>query len=136
MPVEPPDTCEHAHALCDEVAEVVARLGLRLAADKAHTVHIDDRFDFLGFRIQRHTQWGTDRRRVYSYPSVKVAKAVRAKVKEMAGRQTMNMDPAVVFIRLGQILRGWTDYYRHGASRIAFSELDHCLWRRVWKWLR
>ncbi|GAA4897857.1 group II intron reverse transcriptase/maturase [Streptomonospora salina] len=129
-------TVGHAHALRGEVADVAARLGLRLAADKTRTVHIDDGFDFLGFRIQRHTQWGTDRRRVYSYPSVKAAKAVRAKVKEMTGRQTMNMDPAVVFTRLGQILRGWTNYYRHGASKIAFSELDHYVWHRVWKWLR
>ncbi|WP_262391306.1 group II intron reverse transcriptase/maturase [Nocardiopsis sp. CNR-923] len=127
---------EHAEALRVEVADVAAKVGLRLAQDKTRTVHIDDGFDFLGFRVQRHIQWGADRRRVYSYPSAKAAKAVRAKVKEMTGRQTMNMDPAVVFIRLGQILRGWTNYYRHGASKIAFSELDHYLWHRVWKWLR
>ena len=129
-------TREHAENIRDEVATVAATIGLRLADDKTRTVHIDDGFDFLGFRIQRHTQWGTTRRRVYSYPSVKSAHAVRTKVKEMTGRQTLSMEPRRVFIRLGQILRGWTTYFRHGASKIAFSDLEHYLWHRVWKWLR
>lgn len=33
-------------------------------------------------------------------------------------------------------MRGWTTYFRHGASKAAFSELEHYLWHRVWKWLR
>jgi RNA-directed DNA polymerase len=127
---------EHAYAVRDEVAGVAARIGLRLAEDKTHTVHIDDGFDFLGFRIQRHTQWGTDRRRVYTYPSAKAVKTVQAKVKELTGRQTINRNPATVFALLGQTLRGWTNYYRHGASKIIFSELEHYLWHRVWRWLR
>lgn len=129
-------TAEHAHALRGEVAEVAARIGLRLAEEKTHTVHIDDGFDFLGFRIQRHTQWGTTRRRVYTYPSRKAVTTVRGKVKALTGRATLNLDPAVVFALLGQTLRGWTTYYRHGASKTTFSDLEHYLWHRVWTWLR
>ncbi|WP_342769150.1 group II intron maturase-specific domain-containing protein [Flexivirga caeni] len=110
-------TAEQANALRDEVSQVVALIGLRLAEEKTHTVHIDDGFDFLGFRVQRHTQWGTNRRRVYTYPSNRAVKTVRRKVKELTGRQTINQDPAAVFTRLGQILRGWTNYYRHGRRR-------------------
>ncbi len=129
-------TAEHAHALRDEVSQVAARIGLRLAEDKTHTVHIDDGFDFLGFHIQRHTQWGSDRRRVYTYPSRKAVTTVRGKVKALTGRQTLNLDPATVFALLGQALRGWTTYYRHAASATTFSELEHYQWHRVWKWLR
>lgn len=129
-------TREQAGALRDEVADVAAAIGLRLAEDKTRTVHIDDGFDFLGFHIQRHTQWGTDRRRVYTYPCDKAVKTVRSKVKALTGRQTLNMDPDKVFVLLGQTLRGWTNYFRHGASKITFSELEHYLWHRVWKWLR
>ena len=46
-------TGEHARALREEVAAVVAPLGLRLSEAKTRTVHIDKGFDFLGFRIQR-----------------------------------------------------------------------------------
>ncbi len=129
-------TAEQAVMLREEVEAVAATIGLRLADDKTRTVHIDDGFDFLGFRIQRHTQWGTARRRVYSYPSAKAAHAVRTKVKDVTGRQTLSMEPHKVFARLGQILRGWTTYFRHGASKVEFSELEHYLWHRVWKWLR
>src|SRR5262249_21664205 len=60
---------EHVEALGDEVGEVLSRVGLRLAPEKTGIAHIDEGFDFLGFRIQRHRQWGSDRRHVYSYPS-------------------------------------------------------------------
>jgi RNA-directed DNA polymerase len=129
-------TREHAEALRDEVTGVAATIGLRLAEDKTRTVHIDDGFDFLGWHIQRHTQRGSNRRMVYTYPSDKAVTSVRSRVKELTGRQTMNMAPGTVFTLLGQRLRGWTTYFRHGASKITFSELEHYLWHRVWKWLR
>ncbi len=40
---------EHAQALRDEVATVLAPMGLRLSPEKTRVVHIDDGFDFLGF---------------------------------------------------------------------------------------
>ncbi len=64
-------TREHAEALREEVAGTAATIGLRLAEDKTRTVHIDDGFDFLGWHIQRHTQWGSSRRLVYTYPTTK-----------------------------------------------------------------
>lgn len=57
---------EHAEAQWGEVAEVLSEMGLRLALDKTRVVHIDEGFDFLGFRIQRHQQKGSTRRLVYS----------------------------------------------------------------------
>ncbi len=41
-------TREHAEALRAEVTQVLAPLGLRLAADKTSVVHLDEGFDFLG----------------------------------------------------------------------------------------
>ena len=115
---------------------VAATVGLRLAQDKTRTVHIDDGFDFLGWHIQRHTQRGSNRRRVYTYPSTRAVKAVRSRIKALTGRQTINTAPDEIFTQLGMTLRGWTTYFRHGASKAAFSELEHYLWHRVWKWLR
>jgi retron-type reverse transcriptase len=39
----------HAEALREEVAAVLAPLGLRLAPEKTRVVHIDEGFDFLGY---------------------------------------------------------------------------------------
>ena len=64
-------TREHAQALHERVATILKPLGLRLAPDKTSIVGLDEGFDFLGFHIQRHTQRGSSRRYVYSYPSTK-----------------------------------------------------------------
>src|SRR5271165_5254534 len=45
-------TRQHAEALREEAAAVLAPLGLRLAEEKTRTVHIDEGFDFLGFTIR------------------------------------------------------------------------------------
>ena len=49
--------------------------------EKTRIAHLDEGFDFLGFRIQRHRQWGSERRHVYSYPSKKSRATIRRKVK-------------------------------------------------------
>ena len=50
---------EQAPALRDEVAAVLAPMGLRLSPEKTRVVHIDDGFDFLGFHIRRMQKRGT-----------------------------------------------------------------------------
>ena len=45
-------TQEHVEALREEIAEVLAPMGLRLSAAKTRVVHMSDGFDFPGFRIQ------------------------------------------------------------------------------------
>jgi RNA-directed DNA polymerase len=56
----------HAEALQGQVAAVLAPMGLHLAAAKTRTCHIDEGFDFLGFRIQRHRKRGSAKRYVYT----------------------------------------------------------------------
>ena len=50
-----------AEALRDEVAAVLAPMGLRLSDEKTTIAHIDEGFDFLGWRIQRHRKRGADK---------------------------------------------------------------------------
>ena len=55
-----------ADALWGEVATVLALMGLRLSAAKTRVCHIDEGFEFLGWRIQRRTKPGTGKRYVYA----------------------------------------------------------------------
>ena len=59
----------HAERVREDVAAVLAPMGLRLSADKTAVRHIDEGMDFLGHRIQRHLQRGGHKRFVYTYPS-------------------------------------------------------------------
>jgi RNA-directed DNA polymerase len=126
----------HAEELWNEVQGVLDTMGLRLAPDKTQVVHIDEGFDFLGFRIRRHRQKGSDRRLIYTYPASKAITTIRRKVKTATTNSTTTMTADALFRRLGQITRGWAIYFRHGSSSTAYSNLQHYLFWRVWSWLR
>jgi RNA-directed DNA polymerase len=125
---------QHAEALREQVAAVLATLGLRLSPEKTAVCHIDEGFEFLGWRSQRHQQRGSQRRYVYTYPSCTALAAVKQKVRAITG-QTTNQPLTVVLHRLNWVLRGWANYFRHGASSKTFAYLDAFCWRRVIRWL-
>lgn len=128
-------TRAHAEALRDEAAAVLAPMGLRLSEEKTRIAHIDEGFDFLGFRIQRHTKRGTNRRHVYTYPSKKALASIKAKVRTLT-RGATDQSLAVLLHRLNPVLRGWTSYFRHGVSKATFNYLRAFTWQRVVCWLR
>jgi RNA-directed DNA polymerase len=128
-------TCAHTEALREEVAAVLALIGLRLSATKTRICHIDEGFDFLGFRIQRHQKRGVGKRYVYTYPAKKALAAVKVKIRALS-RQDRNQPLAVLLHQLNQVLRGWTSYFKHGVSKATFSYLRAFAWRRVVRWLR
>ena len=74
-------TKAHAEELKHDVAAVLATMGLRLSEEKTMIVHIDEGFDFLGFRIQRQTKRGSHKRYVYTWPAKKAFASIKAKVK-------------------------------------------------------
>ena len=74
--------------LREEVAVVLVPMGLRLSPDKTRVVHIDDGFDFLGFRIQRHRKPGTGKRYVYTFAAKKSVASIRRKVKAITKQGT------------------------------------------------
>jgi RNA-directed DNA polymerase len=128
-------TRAHAQALCEEAAAVLAPMGLRLSAAKTRITHIDEGFDFLGFRIQRRRRAGTNQRYVYTYPSKKALAAIIGKVRTLTHR-TANRSLAVLLYRLNPVLRGWCAYFRHGVSSHTFGYLEAYAWCRILRWLR
>ena len=127
-------TRAHAEALKDEVAAVLATMGLRLSEAKTRIRRIDEGVEVLGWRIQRHQQRGSTRRYVYTYPSKKALAAVKATVRALT--KAMRNQPLTVLLhRLNWVLRGWTTYFRHGSSSATFDYLRAFAWRRVVGWL-
>lgn len=126
----------HAEALLEEVAAVLAPLGLRLSPEKTRVVHIDEGFDFLGFHVRRRRKRGTQKRCVYTVPSTKAVQAVKDRVRNKTRRSTLHMSLAELITSLNRTLRGWATYFRHGVSARVFQLLDHYAWRRIVGWLR
>jgi RNA-directed DNA polymerase len=97
--------------------------------------HIDKGLDFLGWRIQRHQQRGSNRHYIYSYPAKKALAAVMAKVKMLCRQISTNQPLDALLGRLNPAVQGWCAYFRVGVSSSTFSYLRHYLWRTVWRWL-
>jgi RNA-directed DNA polymerase len=128
-------TREDAEALRAETAAVLSTVGLRLSGEKTRVAHIDEGFDFLGFRIRRDYLQGTKKLAVFTYPSKKALASIKAKVKAIS-RQGVNEPLSRLLRRLNGVLRGWTNYFRHGSSSATFGYLSHYTWWRVIRWLQ
>ena len=128
-------TKAHAETLRDQAAYALAPMGLCLSAAKTKICHIDEGFDFLGFCIQRQPKRGSGKLTVYTYPTKKAVHSVTRKVRA-ATRQGLNLPLAVLLDRLAPILRGWTNYFKHGVSKATFDYLRRFTWHRVLLWIR
>ena len=96
----------HAEALREEVAAVLAPLGLHLAPEKTRVVHIDEGFVFLGHLIRRQRKRGTQKHYVYTKPSRKAIASIKDKVKAKTYRSTRHMDLDEMITRLNQVTGG------------------------------
>ncbi|MEV0361025.1 group II intron reverse transcriptase/maturase [Nocardia sp. NPDC050697] len=125
-----------AEALRGEVGTVLAQMGLRLSEEKTKVCHIDEGFDFLGWRIQRRP-WRsrTSKKAVYTYPSKKALASIVGKVRTLTRREN-HRTLADLLRRLNPTLRGWCNYFRHGVSSRTFGYVDHYAFWRVVGWLR
>lgn len=125
-----------AEALWDEVAAVLAPMGLRLSEDKTRICHLDEGFDFLGWRVQRRAWRGrTGKRAVYTYPSKKSLLSVMDKARSLT-RRARHRTLEDLLRQLNPVLRGWCNYFRHGVSSRTFNYVDHFAFWRIVGWLR
>ncbi|MDW4911370.1 group II intron reverse transcriptase/maturase [Streptomyces sp. ADMS] len=126
---------EDTEALYEEIAAVLAPLGLRLSPSKTRVVHMGDGFDFLGFRIRWKRKRGTNKWYIYTFIADRPLKSVRAKIRALTHKSSQ-WDFASVLIRLAQIMRGWANYFRHAVAKWTFSKLDAFTWWRLAHMLR
>jgi RNA-directed DNA polymerase len=122
------------HALREEIAEVLAAVGLSFSEAKTRVVHMSDGFDFLGFRIQWRRKMGTNRWHVYTFIGDRPVRSLKTKIRA-ATNKTSQQDPKAVLTRLGQTIRGWSAYFRHAVCKHTFARLSHFVWWRVARWL-
>ena len=102
--------------LHEDITHVLQPLGLRLSAAKTRIVHMSDGFDFLGFHIRWKRKRGTNKWYVYTFIAQRPLWAVKAKIRSLTHRVSQANMGAVIN-RINQILRGWTNYFRHAVCR-------------------
>jgi RNA-directed DNA polymerase len=117
------------------VADVLAAIGLRLSEAKTQIVDMATGFDFLGFRIQWRRKRGTTKWHVYTFVGDRPVRSLKAKIRAATNR-TSQQDPGTVLIRLNQIMRGWSNDFRHAVCKHTLGKLATFVWWRVARWLR
>ena len=129
-------TRDDAEALSDEVAAVLAPMGLRLSEEKTRVRRIDEGFDFLGWRIQRRNRRGrAGNKAIYTYPSKKSLASIIGKIRLLT-RRRRHRTLADLLRRLNPTLRGRCNYFRHGVSTRTFGYIDHFAFWRIVGWLK
>jgi RNA-directed DNA polymerase len=135
-------TEQDTEALREQIATVLATLGLRLSESKTRVVHLSEGFSFLGFRIQWRRKRGTSKWYVYTFIDDRPVRSVKAKIRALTSR-TSQLDLGYVLTRLNQVMRGWANYFRHAVAKNVFNMLDNLAWQRVirmlmtrhrWRW--
>jgi RNA-directed DNA polymerase len=128
-------TDHDVHTLREEIATVLAPMGLRLSAAKTSVRHMDEGFDFLGFHIQWKRKAGTSKWYLYTFIADRPIRALKAKLRALTHRTSL-ADLGATLTRLNQILRGWSAYFRHAVATHTFKHLRQFLWWRIVRWLK
>jgi RNA-directed DNA polymerase len=137
-------TQAEAEAALALVGEILAGLGLELHPDKTRIVDLRDGregFDFLGCHFHarvsgRLLERGIRRYYLHRWPSIRSMKRVRARVKELTGRNRNGVKDVRVLIRdLNPVLRGWGNYFRTGNAAKKFLQVDRYVVGRLRRFL-
>ncbi len=121
--------------LHESLVDVLRPMGLRLSPAKTRVLHMVDGFDFVGFRIQWKRKRGTNKWYVYTFIADRPFQAVKAKIRALTHRVSQANMGAVI-TRINQILRGWTNYFRHAVGKHTLNRLRYFVNWRLIRWLR
>ena len=125
----------HVQDLREQIAIVLEPLGLRLSEAKTQILHMSEGFDFLGFHIQWRRKRGTNKWYVYTFIAKRPFASVKAKIRAQTPR-TSQQDLRAVLIRVNQITRGWSNYFKHAVAQRTFSHLQQYTWWRIVRMMR
>jgi RNA-directed DNA polymerase len=122
-------------AIREDVAQVLAPMGLVLSQAKTRVVHMSDGFDFLGFHIRWKRKRGSNKWHVYTFIADRPIRSVKAKIRALTHRKSQQ-DPRSVVIRLNMIMRGWASYFKHAVAKFVFNSVSNFVWNRVVRMIR
>jgi RNA-directed DNA polymerase len=127
-------TRAQAEALKAGTAAILASQGLRLSEAKTHITHVDNGFDFLGFRIQRRPREGKTACACI-FMSKANCEATKRKVKAWTRRSRLNLVLLDILEAVNPILSGVANYFRHAAVKRTLHYLTWYSWWRVMRWI-
>lgn len=109
------------------IKEFLSQRGLSLSEEKTQIVHISQGFDFLGKNIRKRNG------KLIITPSKSSIKEIKTKVKDVITRYR-GVCGMKMIKKLNPILKGWVYCHRHTSSSRKFSDLEHYVYTKLWRW--
>ncbi len=126
---------KHVEGLRQDIAQLLAPLGLQLSPAKTQIVQLSEGFDFLGFHIQWRRKKGTNRWHVYTFIAKRPLQTIKAKIRALTPRTSQQILGTTLH-RINLLLRGWTNYFKHAIAKRTFNHLRQFVWWRIVRWQR
>jgi len=102
--------------------------GLELSEQKTVITHIQEGFSFLGHTVRKYGD------KLLITPAKSKVQTLRDKIKQVI-QSALGLAQEVLVRKLNPLLRGWANYYRHGAAKATFEKLDHYVFGKMWRWV-
>lgn len=123
------EDCIKAKSILDDWLK---KRGLEFAPEKVSISHLNKGIKFLGCSVRLY---GLKKPVLLIKPHPDKVKTLHARLREiwlkMKGRH-----PKEVISLLNPIIRGWANYYKPFVSSHIFSNLDHFMWHRSWRFAK
>jgi group II intron reverse transcriptase/maturase len=135
---------------CSSVAEaqaaiavalrILSELGVQLHPQKTRVVHVQQGFEFLGYKIKRGRRLrlppsairsGARSGALYAVPKPKSIQRFMDQVRQLTKR-SVPLTTEELIEELNPVLRGWGHYYKRAHVRTLFHRLDGWIVRRIW----
>jgi hypothetical protein len=124
---------DHAEAIKAEIGTFLAEeLKLRLSEEKTLITHVDDGFDFLGYRIEGNKRHSDGQWCLLSRVPPKAIRRFRDAVKTITSKTFT--DEVAAFTALAGLIRGWGNYYAYAVESRLMDSLDAFIYRELWKY--
>ena len=137
-------TCEsaaEARAAIAAALRILNELGVQLHPQKTRIVHVQQGFEFLGYKIKRGQRQlrlppgkirsGAQSGALYAYPREKSIRRFMDQVRALT-RRRVPLKTKELIEELNPVLRGWGHYYKRAHVRTLFNRLDGWIVRRIW----
>ena len=137
-------TCKsaaEARAAVEAAGRVLKQLGVELHPQKTRIVHVQDGFEFLGYKIKRgkkklylpESKIRSQARQgaLYAYPKEKSIHRFMDRIRQRTKRR-LPLPTKELIEELNPLLRGWGEYYKRAHVRLLFNRLDRWILHRIW----
>jgi hypothetical protein len=113
---------------------------VELHPQKTRIVHVQDGFEFLGYKIKRGKKLHLPESQIrgqaqsgalYAYPREKSIRRFMDQVRQRTKRK-VPLKTKELIEELNPLLRGWGEYYKRAHVRRLFHRLDGWIVRRIW----